>query len=175
MTALFVVALIAGLGAGVRIMLVGVEQPRAFGDTAAPRMRSFPAGVAVFGIVFGATGYSLMRLGLGNIGGVVGALAIAAVAAAGAVRLVHRWWRVPAEHDVDDPRYVLQGHLAQVVSPIEADQEGSVAYELGGSRHVSRARSLDATALGVGAEVVIERVEGDVAFVESWTVVEKRL
>jgi len=40
---------------------------------------------------------------------------------------------------------------------------------------VLRARGIDQGSLDVETEVVIERIEEDVAFVEPWTEVEKRL
>jgi hypothetical protein len=38
-----------------------------------------------------------------------------------------------------------------------------------------RARSVDGAPVAVGDEVVIERIENDVAYVESWSVVEGRI
>jgi hypothetical protein len=50
-----------------------------------------------------------------------------------------------------------------------------VAFEVGQQQRVLPARSLDDLALAAGTEVVIERIENDVAYVESWMEVEKRL
>jgi membrane protein implicated in regulation of membrane protease activity len=88
---------------------------------------------------------------------------------------VRKWWVITPEHDVDDVRYILQGHVARVTKPILANVEGEVAYELGTTRHVVRARSFDDGELAAGTDVVIERIEGDVAYVEAWMEVEKRL
>jgi membrane protein implicated in regulation of membrane protease activity len=82
---------------------------------------------------------------------------------------------MPVEHDVDDERYVLQGHVAQVVSSIEAGSEGVISFEYGDERRTLRARSLDDVSVAEGTEVVIERIEGDLAFVEPWLQVEQRL
>ena len=49
---------------------------------------------------------------------------------------------VTPEHDVDDERYILQGHIARVTKPIRADVDGEVAFEVGNERHVLRAREL---------------------------------
>ena len=48
---------------------------------------------------------------------------------------------------------------------------------MGNARHVLRARIVEAGAgpLAIGAEVVIEHIENDVAYVEAWMDVEKRL
>ena len=90
-------------------------------------------------------------------------------------RLVKRWWAVVPEHDVDDPRYVLQGHLARVIQPIAADAEGEIAFDVESQPRRARARTLDGAALSAGTEVVIERLEDEVAYVEAWSQVEKRL
>jgi hypothetical protein len=62
-----------------------------------------------------------------------------------------------------------------VVKPIEGANEGEVAFEVGDQRRVVRARSVDDVTMSAGTEVVIERIEDDVAFVEPWLEVEKRL
>jgi membrane protein implicated in regulation of membrane protease activity len=174
-TIVFLAALIAGLALGVRVMLVGVERPRAFGETAAPTFRISPAMVGAFAFVFGATGYASIRLGLGRTEATVAAGLAAAIAAGATVRLMKRWWSIPVEHDVDDPRYVLQGHIAQVVSPIARGGEGTVGFSVGDTRRVVRARAVDDGALDEGTDVVIERLEDDLAYVEAWSQVEKRL
>ena len=52
---------------------------------------------------------------------------------------------------------------------------GEIAYENLGLQLRIPARALSAKALSVGAEVVIDRIENGVAFVEEWSVVERRL
>jgi hypothetical protein len=174
-TIVFLVALIAGLAVGVRVMLVGVERPRAFGETAPPTFRISPAMLGASAFVFGALGYALLRLGLGRTEATVAAGLAALLTAGATVRLVKNWWSIPVEHDVDDPRYVLQGHIAQVVSPIARGGEGTVGFTVGETRRVVRARAIDEGALDAGTEVVIERLENDLAYVEAWSQVEKRL
>ena len=53
--------------------------------------------------------------------------------------------------------------------------DGEVAFDIEGDHRVLRARSFDDGALAAGTEVVIERIENDVAYVEAWMEVEKRL
>jgi hypothetical protein len=86
-------------------------------------------------------------------------------------------WRsgTTREDLVVDPRYVLQGHIAQVVAPIAQGGEGTVGFSVGETRRVVRARAVDDGALAEGTEVVIERLEDDLAYVEAWSQVEKRL
>jgi membrane protein implicated in regulation of membrane protease activity len=176
MIVLFLAFFIGGLLLAVRVMIYGVERPRESHPSGERSFRLSPALIVAFSIVFGATGYSLAQA---NMGGPASRLAAAAgfgvLAAAIAARLVRKWWSVTPEHDVDDERYVLQGHLARVTKPIQAGIEGEVSFEFANDRRVLRARGLNDGALAIGTDVVIERIEDDLAFVESWAEVEKRL
>ena len=69
----------------------------------------------------------------------------------------------------------FRGILARVTKPIRGGVDGEVTYDIGKSSHQLKARSFDAAAIAEGTEVVIERIEGDVAYVEAWQEVEKRL
>lgn len=188
MTVLFLVAFVAGLLVAVRVMFFGIERPT---HTAAPtdppplvpRVRFSYAAVAAFAVVFGVVGYLLLRSGAAS--GLTLAIAVAAgvVAAALSVWGAAAWARVLPEHDVEDPRYVLQGHLARVTAPIGAGRDGEIVYEIGDERRTARARLVeesgdaapDDSSVAVGTEVVIERIDDDVAYVEPWQQVEKRL
>lgn len=173
MTVLFLACFIGGLLLAVRIMIYGVERPRDSHPSGERSFRLSPALIATFSVVFGAVGYALgtaratVRLSI--------AAGLGALAAVVAARLVRRWWIVTPEHDVDDERYVLQGHLARVTKPIRAGVEGEVSFQFANDHRVLRARSLDDGALAAGTDVVIERIEDDLAFVEAWAEVEKRL
>jgi hypothetical protein len=176
MTIIYLASFIGGLLLGVRIMIFGVERSQEESPTGERSFRLSPATASAFFVVFGAAGYLLTRAGvvaqLAAIGVGVGLGAIAAVATA---RLVSRWWRTTPVSDVGDERYVLQGHVARVTKAVQADVEGEVEYEIGNRRCVLRARSFDSAVLSPGTDVVIERIEGDVAYVEAWLEVEKRL
>jgi membrane protein implicated in regulation of membrane protease activity len=104
---------------------------------------------------------------------------IAAIMVGAAAMALFRWLVVTsasaAEHEVEDERFLLQGHVAQVISSIASGSEGRISFEVGGEHRVLRARSLDDGAVSEGSEVVIERIEGDLAFVEPWVQVEQRL
>ena len=179
LTALFVTSLIAGLALAVRAMLYGVERSRTpFGapPPATPSVRFSTPVVSAFAATFGIAGYLLTRPGrMGAATGTVVALLIGATAGALAVRVVRRAAAFVPEHDPDDPRYVLQGHVATVTTPIGPSGDGEISYEVEGKRHTVRARGLDGTVADRGTEVVIERIEDDVAYVEPWVEVEKRL
>jgi membrane protein implicated in regulation of membrane protease activity len=89
---------------------------------------------------------------------------------------VARWAKVVPEHDVDDPRYILQGHLARVVMPIDAHgAAGEIVFEVEREQRRLRARALDDSAVSAGTDVVIERIEDGIAYVEPWVQVEQRL
>ena len=175
MIALYIASFIAGLLIGVAVMLFGIERrSRAGGTDAGVSLRRWIPLAAAFAVGFGVAGYSLSRA-LSPTGALVASLAIGA-ATAGLVRwLVAKSESMPVEHDVDDERYVLQGHVARVISSIASGQEGRISFDYGSERRTLRARSLDDVAVDEGTEVVIERIEGDLAYVEPWLQVEQRL
>jgi len=179
LTALFVGSLILGLALAVRAMLYGVERQRTpFGAPPPPRpnVRFSTPVVSAFAFAFGVAGYLLTRPGrMGLAAGTVVATLIGALAGALAVRVVRRAAAFVPEHDPDDPRYVLQGHVATVTSPIGPAGGGEIVYVVEGTHHTVRARGLDGSVADRGTEVVIERIENDVAYVEPWVEVEKRL
>jgi len=179
LTAVFVASLILGLALAVRAMLYGVERqrpPLGAPPPQRPSVRFSTPVVSAFAGTFGAAGYLLTRPGrMGAVAGTVVALVAGTLAGALAVRVVRRAAAFVPEHDPDDPRYVLQGHVATVTSPIGPAREGEIAYVLEGTRHTVRARGLDGSVADRGTEVVIERIEDNVAYVEPWIEVEKRL
>jgi membrane protein implicated in regulation of membrane protease activity len=176
MTILYLASFIGGLLLAVRVMISGVERPREDSTDGERSFRMSPATASAFAVVFGSVGYLLSHFGATRPWpAFLTALVAASVAALATARLVSRWWTSVPESDVDDERYVLQGHIARVTKAIHADVDGEVTYEIGSSQHVLRARSFDAGALAVGTDVVIERIEDDVAYVEAWLEVEKRL
>ena len=175
MTYVFLTAFIAGLLLGVRVMFFGAERRRIGAPDALPLRRSEPA-ISSFLVMFGVAGYLLTRHGTVSVGT---GTAIAAVLALGWAALVTRLAvataRLQPEHDPDDPRYVLQGHVAIVSAAIPADGEGTITFAEAGSNRTVRARTIDGSAISEGEEVCIERLEDDVAFVELWAIVEQRL
>ena len=176
MSVLYLVSFVGGLLLAVRVMMYGVERPREENPAGERSFRLSPPLVVAILTVFGLAGYVLTRLAVGTvITRLLSSAALAAAAAFLAGYLVKKWWTVTPEHDVDDERYVLQGHVARVTKAIRADVEGEIGYEIGRERHVMRARSYDDGALSEGTEVVIERIEDGIAYVEAWVEVEKRL
>jgi membrane protein implicated in regulation of membrane protease activity len=175
MIALYIASFIAGLLIAVAIMLFGIERrPRSGTLDSGGSTRGWIPLVAAFAVGFGVAGYSFSRT-LSPAGALVASFLVG-LATAGLVRwLVAKSASMPVEHDVDDERYVLQGHVARVVSSIEAGREGRISFDFGNESRTLRARSLDDVAVDEGTEVVIERIEGDLAYVEPWLQVEQRL
>jgi hypothetical protein len=69
----------------------------------------------------------------------------------------------------------IQGQLAIVSREISLTGTGEISYEqLGRLIHIP-ARALSDKLVPVGADVVIDRIEDGVAFVEEWAAVEQRL
>lgn len=175
MTILYLASFIVGLVLAVRIMTHGVERPREDHPTGDRSFRLSAPVIVVFAMWFGSAGYLMTRMGVSQTTTVPVSAALGAAGAIIAAALVKRWWRVVPEHDVDDERYVLQGHLARVTKPIGPDVEGEVELQFGSDRRLMRARGAVDGTIAADTDVVIERVEADVAYVEAWADVEKRL
>jgi membrane protein implicated in regulation of membrane protease activity len=175
MTIAFVALFFVGLIAAVRVMLYGVERQRNPGDDSPRSFSVSPAAVASFSVVTGMVGYLLARSGMSLLVSWSISVACGLFATFVTVRGVARWWTVVPEHDVDDERYVLQGSLAEVVADITENGVGQVTLQADLMHRRIPARAIDDQPVLAGTEVVIERIEDGVAFVEEWAQVEKRL
>lgn len=180
MLSLFLGAFVLGVIVGILVMLHGVERGSgALPVKVAPGAR-YPASLARpalggFLTGFGLTGYLLGRNG--TVGPALQLLVAAVVGVLGAwaaVAVVTRWAIPSALADEVDERYLLQGHVAQVTAAI-GDTPGSVTWEIDGARHAAAARSLEGGTIPAGTEVVIERIEDGIAWVEPWATVEERI
>lgn len=183
-THVFLALFLAGLILAVGVMLFGVERRRvpAGGIAGAPTIgaRLTVPNIAAFATASGAVGYLVHRYSALGTAAVFVLAAAAGVIGVVAASLVVARWALPAvAAEVVDARYLLQGHPARVTGII-TDAGGAasayeIAYEEGGATHVLRAHSLEGSPLTPGTDVVIERVENGAAFVEAWSVVERRL
>ena len=173
---LFLAAFIAGLLLAVRVMFFGAERRRLRPSDAMPLRRSEPAVIA-FLLMFGVAGYLLTRHASLSAGAGAGvALLLGLAWAALVTRIAVATARMQPEHDPEDPRYVLQGHLAFVSAAIPSGGEGAITFSDAGGTRTVRARAIDDSAIAEGEEVCIERLDDDeVAFVELWAIVEQRL
>lgn len=180
MKALAIVAFLGGLLSAVRVMFFGVQ--RRLGQDRLAHRR-WPLALAAFLVVGGALLYILARNAAGvTAGALIGVTLAGASAGAGAWWLVTRSAAAPSSDPEDDPRYRFQGHVARVIEPIRTGVDagtGRIAFSFDGRRYEFLARWTVEGDWGQAGrmdnEVVIERVEGDVAFVEPWKTVEQRL
>ena len=185
MQLLYLAAFLTGLVLGVYAMIRGVErigsgrslELDALGRRLGSARMALSAPIfSAFATVFGITGYLLWRYSqLAIPAQLAVATGIALVGTVVATRAVAHWATQAAQHDVVDERYLLQGHPAEVVAAIASSGSGQIAYVVGGKRYAAAAQSLDGTPVAVGTEVVIDRVENGVAYVEPWVQVEQRL
>lgn len=186
MQLVYLFAFLTGLVLGVYAMIRGVERIGTPGRSpeldslgrpiGTPRFAFTAPTVGAFATVFGITGYLLWRytplpVGVQLVVGLVAALAGSVLA----TMAVAHWATQAAQDDAVDERYLLQGHPAQVVLPIASTQTGEITYLVGGKRYEAVAQSIDGTPVDVGTEVIIDRVENGVAYVEPWVQVEQRL
>ena len=179
----FLAAFLAGLVLGVHVMMHGVERA-----SAAPPVRPaadgpYPASatrlvLAGFLSVFGFLGYVAHRDrdGLwpaGLLAAIVGGLVGAWIG-----NIIVKRWAIPAAiADQPDERFVLMGHFGRVTTAIGGGEgdAGTIAYEVDGVGHTAGARALDGTPIAAGTDVVIERIEDGIAWVEPWSQVEQRI
>jgi hypothetical protein len=168
-----------GILLAVRVMFFGVRLP-ATGQQF--KLRASRLAIAAMLVAAGAFAYARGRLGNEvTVGWLALVVMVAALAGGGA------WWvvRASAQTDTvdpdDDPKFRYQGFVGRVVSSIHGQNgTGRIAFEVDGQRVELSARwlpdQLDVGGHGaVDSEVVIEHIDGDVAYVEPWAVVEGRL
>ena len=180
MKAVAVVTFLAGLLLGVRVMFFGVR--RRLGEDLLHHRR-WPLALSAFLLVGGA-----MLYGRASSKSGVTPTWVWAVVVVGAIAGAAGWWfvkrsaAIPSSDPEDDPRYRFQGHVARLTNAITGSSPGRIAFDFDGKRYDLRAEwspeavGFERSKFGVvGDEVVIERIEGDVAYVEPWTVVEQRL
>lgn len=190
-TAVALGVLTVGLVLGVFAMLYGTERTVRVADARAlkphertsehnPAAEPSPlfnlASIAAFSVGFGLTGYFVSRYTSWPLAlQVVAALVDGGLALAAQSLLIARWAIPGARADHIDERYLLQGTLAQITRDVPAQGEGLLHYALDGQECDLPARDMDGGAIALGTEVVIDRVENGVAFVELWSRVEERL
>jgi len=172
----------AGVLLAVRVMFFGVRRSI---DDLQFRTLEWPLTVAAALMSAGALLYlELWRAAGVGLGSLVGVVAVSAFAGAGARWTVRRSAdAAAASPDPDeDPRYRFQGNVARIVSPLGplGGPGGRIAFVIDERTVELAARWQPGTMVGsrdglVESEVVIEHVDGDVAYVEPWTLVESRL
>jgi membrane protein implicated in regulation of membrane protease activity len=170
----FLASFIGGLLIAVFAMLHGVEHARRNRSKAPSPFFNLPA-IAAFAVGFGAAGYPLVsRTRLPSWATLVISIASGALAISGMITLLARWalrGADPSSARSDE----IQGQLAVVTQDIAPGSAGEIAYEHLGKQLRIPAFAMSERPLSVGAEVVIDRIESGIAFVEEWSVVEQRL
>ncbi len=173
----FLVAFIGGLVLAVFAMLHGVEHTRRRRNRSrAPSPFFNLPAVAAFAVGFGAVGYPLASRTIVPAWGIILiAIGGGALAITGMITLLARWALRGLSAPFASEDHEIQGQLAVVTRDITPSREGEISYEYLGRREVVPARSLGVKAVPSGSDVVIDRIEDGVAFVEEWAVVEQRL
>ena len=170
----FLASFIGGLLVAVFAMLHGVEHARRNRSKAPSAFINLPA-IAAFAVGFGAAGYPLVtRSRLPSWAILLIAVGSGALAITGMITLLARW-ALRGAGPLSAQQDEIQGQLAVVSQNIAAGGAGEIAYELLGRQLRIPARALSERPMSIGAEVVIDRIENGVAFVEEWSIVEQRL
>ena len=173
MRLLFLSAFILGLVLGVVSMIAGIDRNRSRGRWI--KYVNLPTA-GVIATVFGLVGYPLAnysRLSPPFMLSIAGGAAL--IAGAGMILLIAGWAVPSAAREVEDQRYLLQGCPARVTRAVAPAEPGEIAFEFEGRQQKLRACSLDGKLIPLSAEVVIERVEDGVAYVELWTTIARQL
>lgn len=169
----FLLVFVAGLGVAVYSMLQGVTP----GPTAgvATRVGTITApSVAAFAVTFGAIGYlcttrTSVSYPLVLVIALVGGGATIPLTAP----LLAKLTRTRADDSSNELE--LEGQPARVMQTITESIPGEIAYEREGKEFRHRALNLIEGVLVPGRDVIIDRMEGGVAYVEDWDRVERRL
>lgn len=165
---------LGGLLFWIRVMFFGVR--REVGDDRVDH-RAWPLGMAVVLAMAGILLYTRP---------VVTPVWVASVSLLGLLAGAAAWWAtkrsasLPSDDPEDDPRYKFQGHVARVTQAF-TNGVGRIAFSYEGrlmelAAMWSPESAVDKSVAGrLDDEVVIERVDGDTAYVEPWATVEQRL
>lgn len=138
---------------------------------------AFNAPVVGAGLMaLGAVGYGItIYTHIGTILTVLVAVLTAAGAWIGVTVLMAKWALNGPVIDPHEEMEELQGTIATVTRPIVLGTLGEISYVFRGEQLKVPARNIGSAVVGVGTEVVIEKIEDGVADVELWSVVEQRL
>ena len=185
MRVVYLLSFLVGLAFGVVSMLAGIDRQRRRRQRTP--ILNYPT-VGAFFTLTGAIGYLLSRYSsLSPAVTALIALLVGLAAGGGMLGLVAGWAIPSAARDVEDERYRLQGFLGRVTRAIGAADSsaaaeapdttplGEISFVHDGIHSVSPARSLDGQRIELGTDVVIERIEDGIAYVESWSRIEKEL
>ena len=170
-------AITAGLLVLVYLMVVGVPHSTGGAEpgtvarprTGLPMLGAFSTGAGLAGYLT----MSITGMDRGDRSALI--VGVACLSALSTRWLVIKAFTEPPPDPEDDPRYRYQGHVGRITQAITPDHQGRLLFEADGHRFDLAAQSVDGMPVLVGTEVVIERIDGDLATVELWTTVEERL
>lgn len=170
--AIYLVVFLAGLALAVNAMLHGAERWKRR-KSPKPSALFNPPTVAALAAGFGAGGYLFVSHSpLERWIILLIALGIGGAAFLGMTVLMAKWaLRYPATQGQDEE---INGQVATVSREITGEA-GEITYFAWDRKHILPARSIDGAQIPTDTEVVIDVVEGGVARVELWSVVEQRL
>lgn len=127
-------------------------------------------------VSFGAVGYLVTKYSqFDTIAILLMALAAAAAGWIGMTVLMAKWALRGSLNDPHEEIEELQGTVATVTRAISPTELGEISYSFRGAPTLIAARSIGGYTVATGTEVVIDRIENNVADVELWSIVEKRL
>ena len=127
-------------------------------------------------LLFGAVGYPVSKYSqIGAVPTLIISLLAAGAGWTAMSMLMAKWAFKGPIHDPHEELEELQGTVALVVKDISPDTLGEINYTFRDRRLTIRARSIDGGAIAAGTEVVIEKIENDIADVELWSIVEQRI
>jgi membrane protein implicated in regulation of membrane protease activity len=174
----YTVPLLLGLVCGVYAMLYGMRH-----HTVTPYAPATLPSLAVLNwtvpaaalLAFGAAGAIAQRAGATTLPASIIA-GVSATAATVAQIALSRWALTAPRNTDDQPTQRLQGLPATILAAIPANGLGRIRYAIDQQSHEAPARALDGTAMLLGEEVVIERIDTDgTAILERWASVAARL
>jgi membrane protein implicated in regulation of membrane protease activity len=117
---------------------------------------------------FGGAGYLLSRYSpFTALAVTLAALAFGAVGGAIFFGVIARYV-VPRLTVMNPDDFRVQGAIARVTSTIQPGGIGEIVYTLGGTRHSDGARSELDQPIERGTQVIIQRIEKGIAYVEPW-------
>ena len=167
-----------GLLTGVYAMLHGSVHTGHDSAVVKPPPAGFNAPVVGATLIsFGTAGYTAATYTqLGTLPVLVLALLVGAAGWIGMTILMATWALKGPIVDPHEALEELQGTIATTTKPIAPGVLGEVTYIFRGERVHVPARSIhESDVIAVGMDVAIEKLEGGVADVELWSVVEQRL
>ena len=171
---IFIATFIGGLMLGVLAMLHGVEHLRRNRERAPSPFFNLPT-IAAFAVGFGAAGYPLAsRTRLPTWSVLLIAIGAGALAISGTITLLATW-ALRGVSGGPTEEIDIQGQLAVVTRDVSATAAGEISYQVPGKTIKVAARALNGASIAAGSDVVIDRIEGGVAYIEEWAAVEQRL